>query len=119
MGETPADRSEQPLPQKKEAADVDHVADEQQDRQGNAGQRSDELDLVEDLADLGLEQPDVGLDQPRKRGLGPPELLKERRGHIVANAVSNVVGLLPLVSHLVQEARNRLPLIRAAVSKKP
>ena len=66
VDDAPAHRAEEPLPHEQPRPDPNEDACENGKDEGDRGERHDERDLLEDLAELGLEQLDMGIDQSER-----------------------------------------------------
>lgn len=77
MEDPPPDRAEDPLAQKQGQADRKEKSGGNRRADGNPGVGRDPLDLVSNLAELGLRQLDVGTNEALCRILRGPELLEE------------------------------------------
>jgi hypothetical protein len=79
MEDPPADRAEDPLPEEQRQADREEEGGRDPRGDGNAAEDGDLLDLVEDLADLGLRQVYMRADEPLARCLRRADLFAEAR----------------------------------------
>jgi len=77
MEDPPADRAEDPLAQEQRQPDSKEKSGGNRRADGDPGVGRDPLDLVSNLAELGLRQLDVGTNEAPCRILRGPELLKE------------------------------------------
>jgi hypothetical protein len=72
---SPADRAEEPLAEEQRQPDREQQAGDDGGRDRNASEDRDPFDLVDDLADLGLDQGDVRLEQALGRVLRRADLV--------------------------------------------
>jgi hypothetical protein len=77
MEDPPPDRAEDPLAEEQRQSDSEEESGGDRRADGEPGVDRDALDLVDDLAELGLRQLNVSADQPLGCIPGSPELLEE------------------------------------------
>jgi hypothetical protein len=73
----PSDRTEDPLPEEQRQADAKEQPGREPDSDRDPNEDRDALDLVGDLADLGLGKLDVSADQPLRGITGGADLLAQ------------------------------------------
>ena len=79
MEDPPPDRAEDPLAEEQRQPDRNEESGGNRRGDGDPRIDRDPLDLIDDLADLGLPQLDVGTDEALDRILRCPELLEQAR----------------------------------------
>ena len=79
MEDPPPDRAEDPLAEEQRQPDRKEQSGGSRRGDGDPGIDRDPLDLIDDLADLGLPQLDVGTNEALDRILRCPELLEQAR----------------------------------------
>jgi hypothetical protein len=77
--DAPPDRAEDPLTEEQREPDRNQKSSGDRRADGDTGVDRDTLDLVDDLAELGLPQLDVGTDEALEGVLRGPELLEKAR----------------------------------------
>ncbi len=114
MAQAPADRAEQPLTQEQEATDPQQGRGHDGDAERQPGLSAKDLDLAQDVVELGAQQRDVCLEKEHERFTRLLELVQQA-------VLIFALGLLARchVLMMTYAAGNWLELIRAAVSKKP